>query len=152
MTKQNETKLQWHCPTISSSVVPFSSCFHTFPTSASFPGNLLFSWDGQSNGALKIRHYCVLNVLWMWLFHLLAQSLWLTIIYGSPCLELYYLKYKIQHTRDEGRGGRRKIMWLRTTILEFWKSAAIIPSTLARPVKLIYHFILLKTLSGRFPV
>ena len=39
--------LQWHCPTISFSVVLFSSCLHTSPTSGSFPGSLLFSWDGQ---------------------------------------------------------------------------------------------------------
>ena len=44
-------ELRWHCPAISSSVVPFSSCLHTFPTSGSFPGSLLFSWDGQRIGA-----------------------------------------------------------------------------------------------------
>ena len=30
---------------------PLLPSLHTFPTSASFPGSLLFSWDGQSIGA-----------------------------------------------------------------------------------------------------
>ena len=41
---------QWCYPTISSSVVPFSSCPQSFPASGSFPMSQLFAWDGQSNG------------------------------------------------------------------------------------------------------
>ena len=37
-------------PTISSSVVPFSSCPQSFPASESFPMNQLFAWGGQSVG------------------------------------------------------------------------------------------------------
>ena len=37
-------------PTISSSVVPFSSCLHSFPASGSFPKSRLFTSDGQSIG------------------------------------------------------------------------------------------------------
>ena len=41
----------WWChPTISSSVVPFSSCPQSLPTSESFPMSQLFAWDGQSIG------------------------------------------------------------------------------------------------------
>ena len=39
----------WH-PTISSSVVPFSSCPQSFPASGSFPMSQLFTWGGQSIG------------------------------------------------------------------------------------------------------
>ena len=37
--------------TISSSVVPFSSCPQSFPAPASFPMSQLFTWGGQSIGA-----------------------------------------------------------------------------------------------------
>ena len=39
----------WH-PTISSSVVPFSSCLQSFPASGSFPISQLFASGGQSIG------------------------------------------------------------------------------------------------------
>ena len=42
---------RWCHPAISSSVVPFSSCSHSFPASGSFPGSLLFASVGQSFGA-----------------------------------------------------------------------------------------------------
>ena len=41
---------QWCHPTISSSVVPFSSCPQSLPASESFPVSQLFSWGGQSTG------------------------------------------------------------------------------------------------------
>ena len=42
---------QWCHPTISSSVVPFSSCLQSFPASGSFPMSQLFASGGQSIGA-----------------------------------------------------------------------------------------------------
>ena len=41
---------QWCHPTISSSVVPFSSCFQSFPTSGSFQMSQIFTSGGQSIG------------------------------------------------------------------------------------------------------
>ena len=41
----------WCCPTISSSVAPFSSYPQSFPASASFPRSQLFISGGQSMGA-----------------------------------------------------------------------------------------------------
>ena len=41
---------QWCHPTISSSVVPFSSCPQSFPASGSFPMSQLFTSGGQSIG------------------------------------------------------------------------------------------------------
>ena len=41
---------RWCHPTISSSVVPFSSCFQSFPASGSFPMSQLFISGDQSNG------------------------------------------------------------------------------------------------------
>ena len=41
---------RWCHPTISSSVVPFSSCPQSFPASGSFPMSWLFTSSGQSIG------------------------------------------------------------------------------------------------------
>ena len=41
---------RWYHPTISSSVVPFSSCLQSFPASGSFPMSQLFASGGQSIG------------------------------------------------------------------------------------------------------
>ena len=41
---------RWCHPTILSSVVPFSSCLQSFPTSGSFPMSQLFSSGGQNIG------------------------------------------------------------------------------------------------------
>ena len=42
---------RWCHPTISSSVIPFSSCPQSFPASGSFPKSQLFISDGQTIGA-----------------------------------------------------------------------------------------------------
>ena len=41
---------QWSHPTISSSVIPFSSCPQSLPAWGSFPISQLFAWGGQSIG------------------------------------------------------------------------------------------------------
>ena len=43
---------QWCYPTISSSVIPFSSCLQAFPASGSFPKTWLFTSGGRRIGAL----------------------------------------------------------------------------------------------------
>ena len=47
---------QWCHPTISSSVIPFSSCLQSFPESRSFPVSQLFASGGQSFGASASVH------------------------------------------------------------------------------------------------
>ena len=48
----NSCPLSWCChSTILSSVIPFSSCFQSFPALASFLMSQLFAWSGQSTGA-----------------------------------------------------------------------------------------------------
>ena len=48
----NSCSLIWWChPTISSSVIPFSSCLQSSPVSGSFPMSRLFASSGQSIGA-----------------------------------------------------------------------------------------------------
>ena len=41
---------RWCHPTISSSVIPFSSCPQSLPPSGSFPMSQLFTWGGQNIG------------------------------------------------------------------------------------------------------
>ena len=41
---------RWCHPTISSSIVPFSSCPQSFPASGSFQMSQLFAWGGQRTG------------------------------------------------------------------------------------------------------
>ena len=48
----NSCPLSWWChPTISSPVIPFSSCLQSFPASGSFPISQVFAPGGQSIGA-----------------------------------------------------------------------------------------------------
>ena len=47
----NSCPSSWWChPTISSSVVPISSCAQSLLSSGSFPMSQLFAWGGQSSG------------------------------------------------------------------------------------------------------
>ena len=48
---------QWCHPTISSSVVPFSSCPQCLPASQSFPMSQLFTWGGQSTGVSALASF-----------------------------------------------------------------------------------------------
>ena len=55
--------LSWWChPTISSSVIPFSSCLHSFPASGSFPISQLFASGGQSIGASASASVLPMNI------------------------------------------------------------------------------------------
>ena len=51
----------WYHPTISSSVVPFSSCPQSLPASESFPISQLFTWGGQSTGVSALASVLPMN-------------------------------------------------------------------------------------------
>ena len=53
---------QWYHPTISSSVVPFSSCLQAFPASGDFLMSWLFASDGQSIGASTSGSVLPMNI------------------------------------------------------------------------------------------
>ena len=74
---------QWCHPTISSSVVPFSSCLQSFPASGSFPRSQFFASGSQSIGASASNEYLGLISLRIDWFDLLA-------VQGT-------LKYLLQH-------------------------------------------------------
>ena len=51
----NSCPLSWWChPTISSSVVPFSSCLQSFPESGSFPMALQIGFSSSSHQVVKV--------------------------------------------------------------------------------------------------
>ena len=59
----NLCPLSWWChPTISSSVVPFSSCPQSFPASGSFQMSQLFTSDGQSIGVSASASVLPMNI------------------------------------------------------------------------------------------
>ena len=53
---------QWCHPTISSSVIPFSSCLQSFPASGSFQINPFFTSDGQSIGVSVSASVLLMNI------------------------------------------------------------------------------------------
>ena len=52
---------RWCHPTISSSIIPFSSCPQSFPASGSFPVSSLFTSGGQSIGFLASASVLPMN-------------------------------------------------------------------------------------------
>jgi len=59
----NSCPLNWWChPTISSSVVPFSSCLQSFPASGSFPISQFFAAGGQSIGVTASASVLPVNI------------------------------------------------------------------------------------------
>ena len=59
----NSGPLSWWChPTISSSVIPFSSCPKSFPASGSFPVSQLFTSGGQNIGASASASILSMNI------------------------------------------------------------------------------------------
>ena len=53
---------QWYHPNISSSVVPFSSCLHSFPASGSFPMSQFFALGGQGMRVLASASVLPMNI------------------------------------------------------------------------------------------
>ena len=59
----NSCPLSWWChPTISPSVIPFSSCLRSFPASGSFSMSWLFASGGQSIGASSSASALPMNI------------------------------------------------------------------------------------------
>ena len=59
----NSCPFSWWCnPTISSSVIPFSSCLQSFPASGSFPMSQFFTLAGQSIGVSALASVLPMNI------------------------------------------------------------------------------------------
>ena len=85
---------RWCHPTISSSVVPFSSCPQSFPASGSFPVSQLFASGGQSIGASALA-----SVLPILDINSLSVGLFTNILFHSAaCLcVLFMVSFAVQN-------------------------------------------------------
>ena len=86
----NSCPLSWWChPTISTSVVPFSSHLQSFPASGSFQMSQLFASGGQSIGDSASASVLPMNIQdwfplgWTGSFWISLQSKWLSRVFSN---------------------------------------------------------------------
>ena len=86
---------QWCHPTISSSVVPFSSCLHSFPASGSFPMSQFFTSGGQIIGASASASVLPMNIQdWFplgWTHWISFQSKGLSRVFSNTTVQKHQL-------------------------------------------------------------
>ena len=76
----NSCPLSWWChPTISSSIVPFSSCPQSFPASGSFQMSQFFASGGQSIGVSASASVLLTNIK-DWFFFFLGWTGWISLL------------------------------------------------------------------------
>ena len=90
----NPCPSNWWChPTISSSVIPFSSCPQSFPASGSFQMNQLFSSGGQSIGVSVSTSVLPMNTQdWSplgWTGWISLQSKGLSTVFSNTTVQKY---------------------------------------------------------------
>ena len=82
---------RWCHPTISPSVVPFSSCFQSFPASGSFPMSQLSASGGQSIGASASASVLPMNIQDWFPLGLIGwislQSNWLSRVFSNTTVQ-----------------------------------------------------------------
>ena len=90
---------RWCHPSISSSVVPFSSCPQSLPASGSFPMSQLFSWGGQSIGVSAVASVLPMNTQdWSplgWTGWISLQSKGLSRVFSNTTGKSYISIYKV---------------------------------------------------------
>ena len=84
----NSCPLRWWChPTISPSVVPFSSCLQSFPASGSLQVSQFFTSDGQSTGVSASASVFPMNIQGWFPLELTGlislQSKWLSRVFSK---------------------------------------------------------------------
>ena len=87
----NSCPLSWRChPTISSSVVPFSSSVQSFPVWGSFQMSQLFSSSGQSIGVSASTSVLPMNIQWFplgWTSCISLQSRGLSRVFSDTTIQ-----------------------------------------------------------------
>ena len=78
---------QWCHPTISSSVVPFSSCLQSFPASGSFPMSQIFTSGGQSTGVSASTSVLPMNTQDWSPLGISLQSKWLSSVFSNTTVQ-----------------------------------------------------------------
>ena len=92
----NSCPSSWWChPTISSSVVPFSSCLQSFPASGSFPMSQFFASCGQSIGVSASASVLPMNIQdWFplgWTGWISLQSKGLSRVFSNTTVQKHQL-------------------------------------------------------------
>ena len=99
----------WCHPTISSSVVPFSSCLQSFPASGSFPMSQFFTSGGQSVVVSASASVLPMNIQdWFPLGWISLQSKGLSRVFSNTTVQ----KYQFFGTQFS----------LSTSIYNYWKN------------------------------
>ena len=82
---------QWCHPTISSCVVPFSSCLQSFPASGSFSMSQFFTSGGQSTGVSALASVFPMNIQdWFplgWIGWIVLQSKGLSRLFSNTIVQ-----------------------------------------------------------------
>ena len=92
---------QWCHPTISSSVIPFSSCLQSFPPSGSFPMSQFFPSGGQSIGVSASTSVLPMNIQdWSlgWTGWISLQSKGLSRVFSSTSSKASTLRFSAFHS------------------------------------------------------
>ena len=92
-------------PTISSSVIPFSSCLQSFPTSEAFPMSQFFASDGQSIGISASSSVLPINIDWfpLGLTGLIPlQSKGLLRVFSNTTVQKHHWGWCTGTTQEEG--------------------------------------------------
>ena len=84
----------WCSPTISSSVVPFSSCLQSFPASGSFPMSQFFKSGGQNIGVSASPSVLPMNIqdwfLLGWTGWIVLQSKGLSRVFSNTTVQKHH--------------------------------------------------------------
>ena len=112
---------QWCHPTISSSVIRFSSCPQSFPASGSFPMSQLFAWGGQSIGVSASASFLTMNTQdWSplgWTGWISLQSKGLSRVFSNTTVQ----KHQFFGTQPSSQS----IHDLLTSIHDHWKNHSL---------------------------
>ena len=115
---------QWFHPTISSSVVPFSTCLQSFPASGSFPMNQFFTSRGQRIGILASASVLPMNIQdWF----LLGWTSWISL--QSKGLSRVFSNTTVQNHQFFGSQLSLYIVQLAQTYMTIGKTIALTRQT-----------------------
>ena len=105
---------RWYHPTISSSIVPFSSCLQSFPASGSFPVSQLFASGGQIIGVSASTSVLPMNTQdWSplgWTGWIFLQSKGLSRVFPNTTFQKHQLF------------GPQLSFFIVTCIYDYWKN------------------------------
>ena len=109
----------WWYPTISSSVIPFSSCLQSFPVPESFPMSQLFTSGGQSVGVSASASVLPMNWSPLGLTGGISlQSKGLSRVFSNTTVQ----KHQFFSTQNEGKKGFLLAHQLSFTLtMSLWK-------------------------------